>query len=302
MVALRLPDCCVDDGVCPAQALQVGERRPGLNAPFVQALAGGPGALADVWQADQVSPQYTQVRSSGYMALDAQLPGGGWPVGVLIELLQGQAGLSEWRLLLPVLAADPQAAPVVIVGPPHVPFGPSLAVQGLAPERLVWVHSSTPAQCLWASEQALRCATVGAVVAWLPKARAEQLRRLHWAAHTYQKLLFVFRPTLAKDQSSPASLRLQILSASFTGTAPASEAVHLKVLKRRGPMLLSTLALPLQNTRLVQVIGGARKGLGLIDDKPPEAVMQNSPHPASGAEISDVMARAMPAVAAGAVT
>ncbi len=265
-----------------------------------QAVPGRPEALADVWQADQISPQYTQVRSSGYAALDAHLPGGGWPVGALIELLQGQAGLLEWRLLLPVLAADAQAAPVVMVGPPLLPFGPALGAQGLASERLLWVRPSKPDQCLWATEQALRCATVGAVVAWLPQVRAEQLRRLHWAAHTYQKLLFVFRPASAKDQSSPAPLRVQLLAVAPLDAALNLEALHLKVLKRRGPTLLSSIALPLQNTRLVQVLGAGRKGRETVNTRPPEAVAQGSPYAASSAVVSAVMARATAAIAASA--
>ncbi|APW47500.1 hypothetical protein [Rhodoferax antarcticus] len=52
---------------------------------------------------------------SGHAALDAQLPGGGWPVGASCEILQPQAGQGEWRLLLPALRSLTQA--VVLVAP-----------------------------------------------------------------------------------------------------------------------------------------------------------------------------------------
>ena len=45
------------------------------------------------------------VTSSGFAALDAQLPGGGWPHGVLTELLLPEPGVGELRLLAPALAA-----------------------------------------------------------------------------------------------------------------------------------------------------------------------------------------------------
>jgi hypothetical protein len=45
------------------------------------------------------------VCASGHAMLDAQLPGGGWPVGTLTELLLPHAGLGELRLLAPALAA-----------------------------------------------------------------------------------------------------------------------------------------------------------------------------------------------------
>ena len=49
---------------------------------------------------------------------------------------------------------------------------------------------------------------VGAVVAWLPRVPADALRRLQWAAAQAQALLFVVRPVAAREQSSPAALRL----------------------------------------------------------------------------------------------
>lgn len=45
------------------------------------------------------------VTTSGFAALDAQLPGGGWPHGVLTELLLPEPGVGELRLLAPALAA-----------------------------------------------------------------------------------------------------------------------------------------------------------------------------------------------------
>ena len=45
------------------------------------------------------------ITTSGFAALDAQLPGGGWPHGVLTELLLPEPGVGELRLLAPALAA-----------------------------------------------------------------------------------------------------------------------------------------------------------------------------------------------------
>ena len=41
---------------------------------------------------------------SGYAALDAALPGGGWPEAALVEVLLAADGLGELSLLLPTLA------------------------------------------------------------------------------------------------------------------------------------------------------------------------------------------------------
>jgi len=136
---------------------------------------------AVLWPADALASPIGTVLAIGHAALDAQLPDGGWPVGAMVKILQAQSGQNEWRLLLSALAhAGP--GPVVLIGAPHVPFGPGLASQGLASERLSWVATAEPASRMWACEQAVRCTEVVAVLAWLPQARSEQLRRLNVAA------------------------------------------------------------------------------------------------------------------------
>jgi protein ImuA len=201
---------------------------------------------ADVWHAHALSHAALPVLATGEAALDAQLPGGGWPIGALTEILQPPGLHSEWRLLLPALARCGQG-PVVLVAPPHPPFAPALAAQGLATRRLLWIRATASAARLWSCEQALRCAEVSAVLAWLPQARNEQLRRLQMAAAEYNKLLFVMRPASAQDEASPAALRLHLQPrgdapvAAARPSGPDTLQVHL--LKRRGPPLDKALLL-----------------------------------------------------------
>jgi protein ImuA len=202
-----------------------------------------------VWRADALGHNASATVLTGHAALDAQLPGGGWPVGALSEILQAYTGQHEWRLLLPALTKG--VGPVVLVGAPHLPFGPGLAAQGLDARRLLWVRSDTPAQRLWASEQALRCAEVLAVLAWLPQVRAEQLRRLQMAAQTHGKLLFVMRPAPAQAESSPALLRLLVTGPPRD--APV-DALSVQVIKRRGPPLAQALVLLARHARLAALL------------------------------------------------
>jgi protein ImuA len=195
---------------------------------------------ADVWHAHALSTAPLPVLATGDAALDAQLPGGGWPVGALTEILQPPGVHSEWRLLLPALARS-GLGPVLLVGAPHLPFAPALAAQGLALGRMLWVTAHSAASRLWACEQALRCAEVNAVLAWLPQVRSEQLRRLQMAASEYSKLLFVMRPQAAQDEASPAALRLHVQPHPATqvpaSAAQGADGLHIQVLKRRGPPL-----------------------------------------------------------------
>lgn len=195
--------------------------------------------------------------ATGHAALDAQLPGGGWPVGALCEILQTHSDHNEWRLLLPALRRTTDVAskpgPVVLVGAPHVPFGPGLTAQGLDARRLLRVIASAPADGLWATEQSLRCVEVAAVLAWLPQTRSDQLRRLQMAAHVNDKLLFVMRPAQTRVESSPAVLRLLV------STQPDSDSLLLHILKRRGPPLEQPLALPARSARLSVLLESCRQ-------------------------------------------
>ena len=202
--------------------------------------------IDDVWAASELATSQGKVVPSGSLQLDAQLPGGGWPVGALVEILQTPGSQSEWRLLLPGLAETPGV--LVLVGAAHAPFAAGLAGQDLNPQRLLWVNAGLVSDRLWTAEQALRCKDVGAVLVWLPMARAEQLRRLQMAAAENAKLLFVVRPANAQGESSPAILRL------VTSNLPESDALVVNILKRRGPPLLQTLALLARPALLAQLL------------------------------------------------
>lgn len=192
------------------------------SSPVQQLLERG-----SLWCANTLADAAGATMPTGFDALDAQLPGGGWPVGVLIELLQAPAMQGEWRLLLPALTTGLQGR-VALVAPPHVPYAPGLAAQGLAPQRLLVVQADTAAERAWACEQALRCAGLCAVLAWLPQVRPEQLRRLQMAAHEQGQCLFVMRRDSARHEASPAGLRLHLHPGAHDG-------LLLHILKRRGP-------------------------------------------------------------------
>jgi protein ImuA len=218
-----------------------------------------PGIPADVWSADALAFAPAQVLSTGDAQLNAELPGGGWPVGALTEILQTEGLHSEWRLLLPALVCSGHG-PVVLVGAPHVPCAAALASQGLPHQRLLWVAARSFAERLWAAEQVLRCAAVDAVLLWLPArrkdaVRSDQLRRLQMAASEHHKLLFLMRSASAHNDASPAVLRLQLEPQSArTGphgdSADPVDALQVQVLKRRGPPLGRTLQLRARPARM----------------------------------------------------
>jgi hypothetical protein len=164
-----------------------------------------------LWRAGQGAVDGRGGEPSGHPALDAALPGGGWPPAALSELLLGLDGRGELALLLPTLArATRQGRPVAVVGPPYLPYAPALAAAGLDLAHLLLVRAEGR-DALWATEQALRSGACAAVLCWPQGVDDRGLRRLAVAAEQGGALGFAFRPRRALAQPSPAALRLEVL-------------------------------------------------------------------------------------------
>jgi hypothetical protein len=175
-------------------------------------------ADARVWRLKDASAAPTRpVWSTGCSALDARLPGGGWPTASLIEVLLDDTGLGEVQLFLPALVecqrrtgyggAD-DAPWLVWIAPPHEPYAPALAQQGIDLTRLLVVRPAGATEALWAAEQALSSGVCAAVLLWLKGTDDRWLRRLKLAAEAGGALGVLFRPERHRFESSPASLRL----------------------------------------------------------------------------------------------
>ena len=191
-----------------------------------------------LWLASQLSKGATSCVDTGIPVFSHQLPGGGWPVGVLTELLLPQAGIGELRLLQPSLAS--QKRPVALVQPPYTPQ--TLALD-LPPQQLLWIRNTgKTADSLWAAEQVLRSGSCGALLLWQQHIRTESLRRLHLAAQCGETLFFLLRPLAAAQDASPAPLRLAL--------RPAPGGINIEFVKRRGPQRDTPLFLPLTPTLL----------------------------------------------------
>jgi hypothetical protein len=175
-------------------------------------------ADARVWKLKDASAAPTRpVWSTGNSALDARLPGGGWPTASLIEVLLDHTGLGEVQLFLPALVEcqrnsgpgkSDDAPWLVWIAPPHEPYAPALAQQGIELGRLLVVRPASATEALWAAEQALGSGVCAAVLLWLKGSDDRWLRRLKLAAEAGGALGVLFRPERHRFESSPAALRL----------------------------------------------------------------------------------------------
>lgn len=238
--------------------------RPGART------AGLPAVDAALWHATEYAAAPAAVVPSGWAALDAQLPGGGWPGRAVCEVLLAQPASVEWRLLAPALQrVTAGGGTVVAVAPPQPPYLPGLIHAGLDERRFVWVRADAPAQRLWAVEQLVKADAAGAVVAWLPQARPEHLRRLQVCAQACAGLVLLCRPQAAQHEASAAPLRVH------AAPGPGRDLL-LRVLKRRGPAHEGVLQLPALPAGLH----------GLLPPEPPQP---------SHEEPADALGRTVPA-------
>ena len=190
-----------------------------------------------IWRGDDVAPEPSAV-PSGYAALDAALPGRGWPQGALTELLLEREGIGEIRLTLPALARVQAAGrDVVWIAPPYKPYAPSLAAAGLDLARFYVVACKTPQDALWAFEQSLRAPECGAAFAWLTTQDERVLRRLQVAARDGGTWGALWRRPGVRGAAIAAPLRLAL--------SRQEGRLAVRVLKRRGAELNAPVLLPL---------------------------------------------------------
>ncbi|MBI5418762.1 MAG: translesion DNA synthesis-associated protein ImuA [Deltaproteobacteria bacterium] len=189
----------------------------------LQALLGHP----DLWLGDgRGAGAGRAALPTGFAALDALLPGGGWPAGAVTEILLSNEGIGEMRLLLPALVGLGDGRRIAWIDPPYLPYAPALAASGLRLSRVLVVYAGTNRDRLWAAELALRSGACGAVLAWPGECDDRSLRRLTLAAEKGGCLGLLFRPSLPAGRHSPAALRLRL--------APSPRGVMVEVLKGRG--------------------------------------------------------------------
>ncbi len=183
-----------------------------------------------IWRADAENRQQRALKT-GIADLDALLPGGGWPLAALSEILLPETGTSELRVVLPALAqqtADDGWA--ALVAPPQIPYAVALTGRGVNLARLLLVEPEAqtgkrPADKLWAAEQILRSGQCRLVICWPGKISARQKHRLQLAAETGDSCCITVLPN-SYDEPSCAALKLQLRH--------GENGLRLHVLKTRG--------------------------------------------------------------------
>jgi protein ImuA len=186
-------------------------RVPSPEPAALEALLDG----RRLWRASGRDAASRQGLPTGRSALDAVLPGGGWPTACLSEILCAHPGSGELSLVLPALAQCAASGGWICwVAPPHVPYPPALATVGLNLSRQLVIQppagKNETTDALWAMEQALLSGACDAVLAWVEPREAYWPRRLQLAAEQGESRGFLFRDLRAAQRPSAAALRMKL--------------------------------------------------------------------------------------------
>ncbi len=196
---------------------------------------------------------------TGFSDLDRHLPGGGWPLGAITEIFVDGYGIGELTLLMPAMAAltksDPAKPPkwVAWIAPPFVPYAPALQQHGVDVDRLLMIHPPSGSKSrLWAIEQVVRSGSSTGVLAWVASAEDVILRRLQLAAEDQACWVLLFRPASARQQRSPAALRIGL------SQTPAATGTRVQIIKCRGgrPGVVDVASLTLGDGFAAEACGG----------------------------------------------
>lgn len=164
---------------------------------------------------------------TGFAALDAALPGGGWPRRGLVEVLSASPGHGELTLWAPLLARLSQqeaARCCAFIAPPFELFAPAWRAAGMRLEQLLVARAADP---LWALEQSLLSGVCAIGFGWVGAGvNLVALRRLQLAAGQGAALGVLLRPPQVAKESTAASLRLAV--------ARTRKGLSVELLKGRG--------------------------------------------------------------------
>ena len=183
---------------------------------------------ARIWQGHRHGQTTQPAEPTGYQVLDNQLGGIGWPRGALSECLLDAHGIGELHLLLPLVKRlSCQNRTVFWLNPPHTPYAPALAREGVNLDQVVMVHTDNQGDFLWTLENCLRSPATGLVMAWPGKLMSRDIRRLQLAAEAGSNVCVLFRERRFADQNSPAALRLDL-------EPDQDQNLNVSIIKRRG--------------------------------------------------------------------
>ena len=171
---------------------------------------------------------------TGFPSLDKILPYCGWPRGAVMEVAVSDWGIGELSLFLPLMShCHRHGRYVVWVAPPHTPYPPALASNGLNLDLCRVLSNScfgkeVNRQIPWCAENLLHNRACGLVLAWPRTLSGGAVRRLQLAAEGSESLCILWREANRKHgwDGGLATMRLRLIR--------EARGLKLEIVKARG--------------------------------------------------------------------
>lgn len=161
----------------------------------------------------------SRITATGMPALDALLPGGGWPKGGLVEITMPERCAGATALLLPALARlGRQGRWIAMVTPPYQARRSLFAAREINASRLLQVNPHPGRSGLWTVESMLQSGDCSAVLAWPVCETGLMDLRLQKAAVAGKSLCVLFRQGGTPVHNAGVDIRLK-LEATEAGQA-----------------------------------------------------------------------------------
>ena len=194
----------------------------------------------DIWRG---TSGFTNTLSlpTGYPQLDQCLPGGGWPLGALTEILvENTAEPPLWLITPALVALDHEQRWQAWVAPNGIPYAPALANAGINLSKMLLIHPPARNDLLWTIEQSLGSNICSAVLSWPQRLRGTASRRLQLAAERGRSWGLCFYSCSHAQYQTMAALRLLF--------RPNRRGAEVTILKCRGGK-------PMKNLQLIREVG-----------------------------------------------
>jgi protein ImuA len=151
--------------------------------------------------------------SFGLGPIEAAFPNGIFPVGAVHEFLttEPEHAAATSGFIGGILAQLMRTNGVCLwISKARTVFPPALKVFGVPPERVIFIDLQREKDLLWATEEALKCDGLTAVIAELPGINFTQSRRLQLAVESSKVTGFVLRTDAKKLSTTACVSRWQI--------------------------------------------------------------------------------------------
>lgn len=196
---------------------------------------------SDLWRGHSHAFVKEEAIDSGYPKLNQALQQGGWPSTSMIEVCQSYHA-SEWWLFHPAINALIQPSNyghIALLNPPALPFISGLQQLDIDTRRIFIVQTKTTQEFVRAFTELSQSAACPVLFAWQSSRGLNytQLRKLQLSSLEHAGLRVIFRHSQAKEQNSPASLRLSLQA--------KHDSLKVKIFKQKGKLRQSDIALPI---------------------------------------------------------